>query len=189
VLDAFPGQPMDFFGALKSRLADAAVREWLREQVGAACSRARALALRARRRGRPARATAAPAQPGRRAAWRARGRRGMAKRAARGAAERSPRTAERGAPMRRPPLAARQGAGSEGRSLSSLLRDGGGGGASSSGSGASSSGSGGGGGRGGGPRVERAFTLAEVLAAGRGLAGEQQSVLDVRLAKEVGCVR
>ena len=33
VLDAFPGQPMDFFGAIKSRLADAAVREWLQQQV------------------------------------------------------------------------------------------------------------------------------------------------------------
>ena len=32
VLDAFPRQGMDFFGALRSRLVDAAVRTWLREQ-------------------------------------------------------------------------------------------------------------------------------------------------------------
>lgn len=29
LLDAFPRQPMDFFGAIKSRLADVAVRAWL----------------------------------------------------------------------------------------------------------------------------------------------------------------
>lgn len=31
MLDAFPKQPLDFFGAIKSRLADSAVRGWLRE--------------------------------------------------------------------------------------------------------------------------------------------------------------
>jgi hypothetical protein len=32
VVDAFPGQPMDFFASIVSRLADAAVRDWLQER-------------------------------------------------------------------------------------------------------------------------------------------------------------
>lgn len=35
LLDAFPAQPLDFFGALKSRLVDGEVRRWLGEAGGA----------------------------------------------------------------------------------------------------------------------------------------------------------
>ena len=32
MLEAFPGQPMDFFASILSRLADTAVRDWLQQQ-------------------------------------------------------------------------------------------------------------------------------------------------------------
>ncbi len=35
LLDAFPTQPMDFFGSIKSRLVDDDVRRWLKEAGGA----------------------------------------------------------------------------------------------------------------------------------------------------------
>lgn len=40
LLDAFPCQPMDFFGAIRSRLVDAAVRRWLRDTEGSGQVRA-----------------------------------------------------------------------------------------------------------------------------------------------------
>lgn len=35
LLDAFPEQPMDFFGSIKARLVDGAVRRWLHQAGGA----------------------------------------------------------------------------------------------------------------------------------------------------------
>jgi hypothetical protein len=41
LLDAFPQQPMDFFGSIKARLVDGAVRGWLRRAGGAEVRSAR----------------------------------------------------------------------------------------------------------------------------------------------------
>ena len=205
MLGAFPRQPMDFFGAVKSRLADEAVRGWL-EGHGAVSGRAQALllfstpplygmplALGAARTGGPC---MGPCQGSPPAGW------GfgecyspfkisaalhvtVAAAAAEQAAVAAPARphahrahAASSPPTHTPATPAFPPQGAD-AALSSIMQQrlrGGFGG----------SGGRNGGGGGGGVRLEPAATLEAVLAAGRDLAGEQQAVMDVQLAKQVG---